>query len=149
MDTWPGISDWNGLEVIGHGPLRAARLVRPAHPHGLRRPRDSEFVDRIKGLTYQEIAAKGGGILNSARRCRRWTRTPSSPAQGPAGGDDAPGHGGRGDRDGYSLSVESELKMLRVVKRLKEALPLQVKATLLAAHACPKNSRTGAAPTWT
>ncbi|MCB0779918.1 MAG: imidazolonepropionase, partial [Flavobacteriales bacterium] len=110
-------------------------------------PRDGEFVDRIRGLSYQEIAARGGGILNSARMLRDMNeddlfeqakaRLEVMMAQGTVAAE---------IKSGYGLSLDSELKMLRVVKRLKEALPLQLKATLLAAHALPpefKDDRAG------
>lgn len=141
MDTWPGIGDWNGLEVID----ATDRYVLPGwcdpHTHAVfAAPRDAEFVDRIRGLGYQEIAARGGGILNSARRLREMpedelfakakARLEEMMHQGTVAVE---------IKSGYGLSLESELKMLRVVRRLKEALPLQVKATLLAAHAIPEN----------
>ncbi|MEZ4808299.1 MAG: imidazolonepropionase [Flavobacteriales bacterium] len=110
-------------------------------------PRDGEFVDRIKGLTYQEIAANGGGILNSAARLRTMSeedlftqarvRLLDMMQQGTVAVE---------IKSGYGLSLESELKMLRVIGRLKEALPLQIRSTLLAAHALPnefKDDRKG------
>ena len=105
-------------------------------------PREEEFVDKIKGLSYQEIAAKGGGILNSARKLRdmdedllfaqAMERLHEMMQRGTTAVE---------IKSGYGLSLESELKMLRVVKRLKEALPLPIKATLLAAHALPPEYR--------
>jgi imidazolonepropionase len=140
MDTWPGISDWNGLEVID----ATDRYVLPGwcdpHTHTVfAAPREEEFVMKIRGASYQEIAARGGGILNSARTLRAMSeddlyaqarmRLEEMMRQGTVAVE---------IKSGYGLSMESELKMLRVVKRLKEALPLQVKATLLAAHALPE-----------
>lgn len=100
--------------------------------------RETEFVDRIKGLTYQEIAAKGGGILNSAKALANlseeelgeaaWQRLINVMKTGT---------GAIEIKSGYGLSLESELKMLRVVKRLKEAAPIPIKATFLGAHAFP------------
>lgn len=139
MAEWPGITDWTGLTVID----ASGRYVLPGwcdpHTHTVfAAPREAEFVDRIQGLTYQEIAARGGGILNSARKLREMSgddlflqakaRLEEMMFQGTVAVE---------IKSGYGLSVESELKMLRVVERLKEALPLQVKATLLAAHALP------------
>ena len=113
-------------------------------------PREEEFVDKIKGLSYQEIAAKGGGILNSAQKLRAMdedelfaqakTRLQEMMRQGTVAVE---------IKSGYGLSLESELKMLRVAQRLKDALPLQVRTTLLAAHALPPEYKTTAAPTWT
>ena len=101
-------------------------------------PREEEFVDKIKGRTYQEIAAKGGGILNSAKKLRSMdddvlfeqakTRLQEMMLQGTVAVE---------IKSGYGLTTESELKMLRVARRLADALPLQVRTSLLAAHALP------------
>src|SRR3989344_8469020 len=69
MEDWEGVSDWTNLEVID----ATGKMVFPtwcdSHTHLVfAASREEEFVDRIKGLTYQEIAAKGGGILNSAKK---------------------------------------------------------------------------------
>ena len=100
--------------------------------------REGEFVDRIKGLTYQEIAQRGGGILNSARRLRD---TPEEILL-----EDAyarlqevirQGTGAIEIKSGYGLTLKSELKMLRVVRQLKGMTDVMVKATFLGAHALP------------
>lgn len=105
--------------------------------------REHEFVDRIRGLTYLEIAQRGGGILNSARRlaetgedelldgARR--RLSAICRQGTAALE---------IKSGYGLSVEAELKMLRVIKRLQAESRIDIRATLLAAHALPERWRT-------
>lgn len=100
--------------------------------------REEEFVDRIRGLTYEEIAARGGGILNSARRLQQmpeealfesaWERLQEVIGCGT---------GAIEIKSGYGLTVESELKMLRVIRRLKMASPIPIKATFLGAHAIP------------
>ena len=107
--------------------------------------REEEFVDRINGLTYEEIAQKGGGILNSAKKLHNKSEDELY--------DDTAkrlldlvkmGTGAIEIKSGYGLTVESELKMLRVVKRLKENFSLPIKATFLGAHAIPdkfKNKR--------
>lgn len=100
--------------------------------------REEEFVDRIKGLSYEEIARRGGGILNSARKMQS------------AGEDElfeaaharlreviGYGTGAIEIKSGYGLTLESEMKMLRVIRRLKESSPIPVKATFLGAHAVP------------
>lgn len=100
--------------------------------------REEEFVDRIRGLSYEEIAQRGGGILNSARRLQA------------APEDDlfesalrrlheviGYGTGAIEIKSGYGLTVESELKMLRVIRRLKAVSPIPIKATFLGAHAVP------------
>ena len=98
--------------------------------------REGEFRDKIAGMTYEEVAARGGGILNSAdrlaeasedelfeaaqRRAWRMIRTGAATLE---------------VKSGYGLTTESELKMLRVVRRLQESLPATIKATFLGAHA--------------
>ncbi|MDC0313725.1 imidazolonepropionase [Flavobacteriales bacterium] len=102
-------------------------------------PRDEEFVDRINGLTYEEIALKGGGILNSAEKLQKTSEDDLY--------DSAMirireiiklGTGAVEIKSGYGLTVKAELKMLRVIKRLKENSPLTIKANFLGAHAIPK-----------
>lgn len=100
--------------------------------------REEEFVDRIRGLSYEEIARRGGGILNSARRLQEvpeetlfqsaWERLQEVIGYGT---------GAIEIKSGYGLSLESEMKMLRVIRRLKAASPIPVKATFLGAHAVP------------
>jgi imidazolonepropionase len=100
--------------------------------------RESEFVDKIKGLTYAEINARGGGILHSAARLAEasedalfdsaWKRLEECSRLGT---------GAVEIKSGYGLSVEGELKMLRVIKKLKERSSLSIKATFLGAHTYP------------
>ncbi len=109
--------------------------------------REEEFVDRIKGLSYEEIAARGGGILNSARRLQQcsqeellessWQRLEMMMRYGT---------GAIEIKSGYGLTLESELKMLYVIRDLKEKSPIPIKANFLGAHAIPleyKNDRNG------
>lgn len=100
--------------------------------------REAEFVYRLKGMSYAEIAAKGGGILNSARRLRELPEEVLY-AQAKERLDNLIRHGTGAIeiKSGYGLTVESELKMLRVIRRLKENSPIPVKATFLGAHALP------------
>ncbi len=100
--------------------------------------REEEFVDKLKGRTYVEIAAKGGGILNSARVLAQTSedelyRLAMQRLKETA----ALGTGAIEIKSGYGLSVESELKMLRVIKRLKQQSNLSIKASFLGAHAFP------------
>lgn len=100
--------------------------------------REDEFVDKIKGLSYAEIAARGGGILNSAAKLHAM----SEEALVQLGVErllEAArlGTGAIEIKSGYGLSVEGELKMLRVIRRLKEISSLTIKATFLGAHAYP------------
>lgn len=140
MADFPGITDWNGLEVIEAD----GRVVLPAwvdsHTHLVHAAsREGEFVDRIRGLSYQEIAERGGGILNSAKALRSMSE------------DDLyavslermerlmrMGTGAIEIKSGYGLDMESELKMLRVARRLGELDRIPVKTTFLGCHAVPE-----------
>lgn len=135
MDTVPEIA----IEQIDC----AERLILPtwcdSHTHLVfGDTREDEFVDRVNGLTYEEIANKGGGILNSAKKLESITE------------DElyeksllrlqqaiSTGTGAIEIKSGYGLSVEGELKLLRVIKRLKESSEIPIKATFLGAHAIP------------
>lgn len=100
--------------------------------------REMEFVDRINGLTYEEIFSRGGGILNSANKLRAATETELfDQAMVRINEVISLGTGCIEIKSGYGLSLESELKMLRVIKRIKEKAPIEVKATFLGAHAVP------------
>lgn len=102
--------------------------------------REQEFVDRINGLTYEEIANRGGGILNSAQKIanisenelfeKSVSRLRTAIHQGT---------GAIEIKSGYGLSLEGEIKILRVIQRLKEISPIPIKATFLGAHAIPSN----------
>ncbi len=107
--------------------------------------REGEFVDRINGLSYTEIAAKGGGILNSARRLQEMSEDDLlAAARRRLQEVQQMGTGAIEIKSGYGLSVEAELKMLRVVRRLREESSIGIRATFLGAHALPlayKNNR--------
>jgi len=100
--------------------------------------REEEFVDKIKGMSYEEIAAKGGGILNSAKKLNEmseeglfdlaWKRLEEVMNLGT---------GAIEIKSGYGLSVDGELKMLRVIKKLKERSPIPIRSTFLGAHTYP------------
>ena len=102
--------------------------------------RSSEFMDRIRGLTYQEIAEKGGGILNSAKLL---SNTPVEEIynQSIRRVNDVikQGTGAIEIKTGYGLNYESELKMLEVIQEIRKNTKLQVKSTFLGAHAYPKD----------
>ena len=101
--------------------------------------RESEFVDRLKGKTYQEIAAKGGGILNSAKKIQQADEDELyESAQYRLKELIRLGTGAIEIKSGYGLTTEAELKMLRVIRRLKEEFPIPVKATFMGAHAVPE-----------
>jgi len=100
--------------------------------------REGEFVDRIKGLSYEEIAKKGGGILNSAERLNKTSEDGLfQSAMTRLDEITLYGTGAVEIKSGYGLSLEGEIKMLRVIKKLKQHSPLTIKATFLGAHAVP------------
>lgn len=136
----PGSPDETGDHVID----ASGQIVLPcwcdSHTHLVfAASREEEFVDKIKGLSYADIAAKGGGILNSARKLNEtseaellrlaWRRLNEIMRLGT---------GAVEIKSGYGLSVEGELKMLRVIKKLKETSPIPVRATFLGAHTYPE-----------
>ena len=100
--------------------------------------REQEFVDKIHGLTYEQIAARGGGILNSAERLHNTTEDELyHQAMQRIEEIIAMGTGAVEIKSGYGLTTEDEMKMLRVIARIKQSSPLAVKATFLGAHAVP------------
>ncbi len=121
----------------------SGRMIFPcwcdSHTHLVfAKSREEEMVDRIKGVSYEEIARRGGGILNSARRLRE---TPEEVLLEQALERlleiQQYGTGAVEIKSGYGLSVEGELKMLRVIRRLRERSDMTIKATFLGAHALP------------
>lgn len=143
MSDWPGITDWRDLEVID----ASGKMVFPSwcdpHTHLVfAASREGEFVDRINGLTYEEIAAKGGGILNSAKKLANASEDELfESALVRLNEVISMGTGAIEIKSGYGLSIDAELKMLRVIKRLKESTPAVVKANFLGAHAIPLEYR--------
>jgi imidazolonepropionase len=141
-----------GLPTCDYQYNLAGRMVFPSfvdsHTHLVfAATREAEFVDRINGLSYEEIAKRGGGILNSARHMAQaseedlfeqaWQRLQEVIATGT---------GAIEIKSGYGLSTDSELKMLRVIKEIRKRSPIPVKATFLGAHAFPaqfKNDHEG------
>lgn len=104
--------------------------------------REIEYIDKIKGLTYEEIAERGGGILNTARKTREISEeelyiSAMKRLEEIAG----LGTGAVEIKSGYGLSTESELKMLRVIKRLKQDSKLTIKSNFLGAHSIPMEYR--------
>ena len=102
--------------------------------------REGEFVDKINGLSYEEIANRGGGILNSAKKMAEISEEELF-QESKERLDEIieQGTGAVEIKSGYGLSVESELKMLRVIKRLQAKSDIEIKATFLGAHAIPAN----------
>ncbi|MBB1284205.1 imidazolonepropionase [Flavisolibacter sp. BT320] len=109
--------------------------------------RESEFIDKLKGLNYAEIAAKGGGILSSAQKLAE-TSEDELFTQSLQRLQEVIrlGTGAIEIKSGYGLTIEGEIKMLRVIQRLKKAVDVPIKATFLGAHALPatyKENREG------
>jgi len=136
----PAATDANTISIAG-------QIVLPAwcdsHTHLVfAASREDEFIDKIKGLSYAEIAANGGGILNSAKKIRAatedqlfisaWERLQEISRLGT---------GAVEIKSGYGLTVEDELKMLRVIKKLKEKSSLHIRASFLGAHTYPLEYR--------
>ena len=153
-----------GKRIVDYGPMDSAecrryleenhrvydlegRLVMPAfcdsHTHLVyANSRELEFVDKIRGLSYEEIAKRGGGILNSAKATAAasedelfdmaWQRLDEVMRMGT---------GAIEIKSGYGLTTESELKLLRVIRRLKEKSPLTIKSNFLGAHGIPMEYR--------
>jgi len=123
------------------------RLVFPAwcdsHTHIVYAgSRESEFVDKINGLSYEEIAAKGGGILNSAARLHHTSEDELFESAFERLHEMIGfGTGAAEIKSGYGLNPADEIKMLRVIRRIKEKSPIVVKATFLGAHAFPAEFR--------
>ena len=100
--------------------------------------REKEYIDKIKGLSYEEIAKRGGGILNSAKRLAEASEEDLYESAAERIREMITyGTGAIEIKSGYGLSTDTELKMLRVIRRLKETLPVTIKATFLGAHAVP------------
>lgn len=148
MINWEGVTDSSNIEVIDASEKMVFPSFCDSHTHLVfAASREEEFVDRIKGLSYEEIAAKGGGILNSAKKLQLATEDDLFDAALHRINEViSTGTGAMEIKSGYGLTVESELKMLRVIKRLKAACSITIKATFLGAHALPitfKENRNG------
>lgn len=104
--------------------------------------REIEYIDKIKGLSYEEIAKRGGGILNSAKRLQETSEDKLyEDAMQRLDEIKSYGTGAVEIKSGYGLTTEAEIKMLRVIKRLKENSPLTIKANFLGAHGVPMEYR--------
>lgn len=135
------------LKFAGQSELReidaTGKMVFPAfcdsHTHLVYAgSREIEYIDKIRGLSYEEIAKKGGGILNSAKRLEKASELELE-EQALLRLEEIMmlGTGAVEIKSGYGLTTETELKMLRVIRKLKELSPLTIKATFLGAHAIP------------
>ena len=106
--------------------------------------RESEFLDKINGLSYEDIAKRGGGILNSAKLLHQTSEEELyNQAHKRLKMMIGFGTGALEIKSGYGLNTEDEMKMLRVIKRLKEETPMTIRATFLGAHAFPAEYKNG------
>jgi imidazolonepropionase len=139
MEEMPVEIENNNNKVID----ASGRLVLPtwcdSHTHLVfAGTREGEFVDRIKGLSYEEIAQKGGGILNSAQKLQQMSEDELYEAAFNRLNEIIEmGTGAVEIKSGYGLTLADEIKILRVVKRLKQNTNAEIKATFLGAHAFP------------
>ncbi len=137
MDDCPALPDANIIDASG-------KVVLPtwcdSHTHLVYAGnRVQEFVDRINGLSYEEIANRGGGILNSAQKLNETGEEEIYEQSGLRLEEVMKlGTGAIEIKSGYGLTVEGEIKMLRVIRRLAQNYPIKIKATFLGAHAFPK-----------
>ncbi len=139
MADFPGIADWKDLEVVDAEHKNIFPCFVDAHTHLVfAGNREQEFEWRLKGMSYQEIAQKGGGILNSSKVLRD---TPEEllfeEAKARIEQMIKMGTGAIEIKSGYGLSTESELKMLKVIHQLKDHFKMPLKASFLGAHAVP------------
>ncbi|MDX1271514.1 imidazolonepropionase [Bizionia paragorgiae] len=137
MDQCPSLTAEETIDATG-------KIVMPtwcdSHTHIVYAGnREQEFVDRINGLSYEDIANRGGGIVNSAAKLQN-TSEEELYNQSVARVKSVIklGTGALEIKSGYGLTTEAEMKMLRVIKRIKQEFPIEVKATFLGAHALPK-----------
>ena len=139
MNEWKGISDWNQTTIIDAEDGMVFPTYCDSHTHLVYpESRENEFNDRINGLSYEEIAKNGGGILNSAKKMQEIDENKLF--------EDSYkrlrnlihlGTGAIEIKSGYGLNLESELKILRVIRKLKDKSPITIKSTFLGAHAIP------------
>jgi len=130
-NKWHKIIDASGKMVFPCFCDSHTHLVFPAS-------REIEYIDKIRGLSYEEIAKRGGGILNSARKTHETSEKQLYAAALERLYEIASyGTGAVEIKSGYGLSTEDELKMLRVIRKLKETSPLTIVSTFLGAHAVP------------
>nr|MBK9652121.1 imidazolonepropionase [Bacteroidota bacterium] len=146
MDNFPKFTEHDKVEIKDVSGKYVMPCWCDSHTHIVfAGPRHSEFVDRIKGLSYEQIAANGGGILNSALLLNQTTEEELlESAYHRLRNMIHLGTGAIEIKSGYGLTVEGELKMLRVIQQLKQMTNVIIKSNFLGAHAIPlqyKNNR--------
>lgn len=138
-EKWKHLAQRPDVQVLDAGGGSVFPAFCDSHTHLVYAgSREKEYVDKIRGLSYEEIFRRGGGILNSARRLHEASEQQLLDEALPRLEEIR--HYGTGAveiKSGYGLTTEDELKMLRVIRRLKEISPLSIKATFLGAHAVP------------
>ena len=141
MSSCPKKDDLNQLTEIDASGKMVFPSFADSHTHLVYAgSREIEYIDKIKGLSYEEIAKRGGGILNSAQRLHEASEEELYQQALPRINEIiSQGTGAVEIKSGYGLNPQDEIKMLRVIKKLKETTPLQVKSTFLGAHAVPAN----------
>jgi len=139
MSEWPGLEDWNNTTIIDANNGLALPSWCDSHTHAVYAgSRESEFVDRINGLSYEQIAKNGGGILNSAKLLSKidehelYTQSINRVQE-----IIKLGTGALEIKSGYGLTTKDEIKMLQVIKKIKDNSPIKIKSTFLGAHAVP------------
>lgn len=139
MTDFPGIEDWKDLEIVDCEGKLVLPCYADSHTHLVHAgSREEEFVNRINRLSYEAIAKRGGGIWSSVKSVRATTENDLfEQAMVRLKEVISQGTGSIEIKSGYGLSVEDELKMLRVIKRIKDLNLMPVKATFLGAHALP------------
>ena len=135
------ISNFKNIEIIDAKNKFVLPCWCDSHTHSVfSGNRSDEYLMRIQGASYQEIANNGGGILKSSRQINSVSEDVLFfESKERIEALIKYGTGSLEIKSGYGLNYEGELKMLRVIKRLKESLPIEIKSTFLGAHAIPKN----------
>lgn len=141
METWKGVDDWNNTNIIDANNGTVLPTWCDSHTHIVYAgTRELEFLDRINGLSYEEIAKNGGGILNSAKLLSKTDKNDLyHQASKRLHKLIKLGTGGIEIKSGYGLDTKNEIKMLKVIQELKQNFPIPIKATFLGAHAVPKD----------
>ena len=144
MEQWTGIDDWNNTEIIDANGGMVFPSYCDSHTHLVfAGNRENEWEQRIKGASYEDIAKNGGGILNSAKKLQETSEDELlEKALQRSKEIMKMGTGAIEIKSGYGLTTAAELKILRVIKRLKKLSPLTIRATFLGAHAIPKEYKT-------
>lgn len=141
--TMSQLQDTNADKIIDAKNRFVLPLFCDSHTHLVYAgSREIEYIDKIKGLSYEEIAKRGGGILNSAKRLQQASEEELyEDAMQRLEEIKSYGTGAVEIKSGYGLTTEAELKMLRVIRKLKENSPLTIKANFLGAHGVPMEYR--------